>query len=407
VRRGTGREAPASVVTVLCFADTRFPIERANGAQTMATCHALAARGHAVTLVVRPDSVRPPRDPFAFYGLPGEHRLTVRAVPNVGDGHVRRAHFLLAAAALAARSADVLYTRDLGLASFLLQLPFIGRGRVVYESHGIADVVSAELPRLLGTHTPRPSSAKLARLARRDARVWRKAASYVTITETLAADLVSRFGAREHVFVVPDGALSTPAGGGDTPPGPPPGTVVVGYAGHLYPWKGVDVLIRAIARQPTVQGVIVGGHPAEPDRQRVERLAHDLGVANRVTFTGMVPPGDVRRHLAPATILVLPNTSSTISERYTSPLKLFEYLAMGRAIVASDLPAVREILSDETTALLVPPDDPIALGAAIARLGADPVLVERLGAAALKLAPEYSWARRAERLESALEAAIA
>ena len=65
--------AAASAVTtgiVLYFADTRFPIERANGVQTMATCHALAARGHDVTLVVRPDTTPPARDPFAFYGLP-------------------------------------------------------------------------------------------------------------------------------------------------------------------------------------------------------------------------------------------------------------------------------------------------------------------------------------------------
>ena len=57
-------------MTLLYFADTRFPIERANGVQTMETCHALAARGHRVTLVTRQDSSRLPRDPLIFYGLP-------------------------------------------------------------------------------------------------------------------------------------------------------------------------------------------------------------------------------------------------------------------------------------------------------------------------------------------------
>src|SRR5690349_980189 len=72
----------AARVTVLYFADTRFPIERANGTQTMATCHALAARGHDVTLVVRPDTAMSVRDPFAFYGLPPEARLTIRTIPT-------------------------------------------------------------------------------------------------------------------------------------------------------------------------------------------------------------------------------------------------------------------------------------------------------------------------------------
>src|SRR5690606_26879499 len=127
--------------------------------------------------------------------------------------------------------------------------------------------------------------------------------------------------------------------------------VVVAYAGHLYPWKGVDVLIRALAAVPDVQGLIVGGHPAEADRARVEQLAGSLGLASRITFTGHLPPSEVAPRLAAASMLVLPNTASAISERYTSPLKLFEYLAMGRPIVASDLPAIRAVLTDDQSAL--------------------------------------------------------
>ena len=55
---------------LLYLADIRFPLERANGIQSMETCHALASRGHRVTMVVRPDTQRPPRDPWVFYGLP-------------------------------------------------------------------------------------------------------------------------------------------------------------------------------------------------------------------------------------------------------------------------------------------------------------------------------------------------
>src|SRR5688572_5990234 len=73
-------------VTVLYFADTRFPIERANGLQTMATCHALASRGHDVTLVVRPDTAPIARDPFAFYDLEPIATLRIQTVDKAGAG---------------------------------------------------------------------------------------------------------------------------------------------------------------------------------------------------------------------------------------------------------------------------------------------------------------------------------
>lgn len=117
-------------------------------------------------------------------------------------------------------------------------------------------------------------------------------------------------------------------------------------------------------------------------------------------FTGLVEPARVPDLLEGAAVLALPNPASAISTRYTSPLKLFEYLAAGRPIVASDLPSIREVVHDGVTALLVAPGDPEALAAAISRLLHDPELAGRLAKAAVELAPEYSWDRRAERLEA-------
>jgi glycosyltransferase involved in cell wall biosynthesis len=391
------------MATVLYVADTRFPIERANGAQTMATCHALAQRGHDVTLVVRPDTTSPARDPFAFYGVSPAPRLTVKPLAVAGTAATRRAAFLLAAAALAARTRAVVYTRDLGLASFLLQIPAFRRPRLVYESHGVADVVSAEMPALLGRPDLAPSAAKRHRLARRERRVWTHACGYVTITRALADELTMRFGPRERVVVAPDGVADALIE--RTWPTPPAGgRPIAGYAGHLYPWKGVDVLIRALALTPEIDGLIVGGHPQEADRARVDALATQLGLHDRVTFTGLIPPADVPARLAEASMLVLPNTASAISDRYTSPLKLFEYLAMGRAIVASDLPSIREVLTDGVTASLVRPGDPAALAAALRTLAADPARASTLGAAARHLAPRYTWSARAATIEAALTA---
>jgi glycosyltransferase involved in cell wall biosynthesis len=184
-----------------------------------------------------------------------------------------------------------------------------------------------------------------------------------------------------------------------TVPAPLPVEPLVAYAGHLYAWKGVDILLEALAQLPGTRGLIVGGHEAEPDLARLRAHAAELGVADRVTFTGLVEPSQVAGHLARATILVLPNPRSAISTNFTSPLKLFEYMAAGRAIVASDLPSVREVLSHGENALLVAPGDPTALAHAVQRLSSDRPLAERLAAAAFSQVSKFTWARRAERLE--------
>jgi glycosyltransferase involved in cell wall biosynthesis len=415
---------------ILYFADIRFPIERANGIQTMETCHALARRGHFVSLVVRPDTESPSRDPFGYYGLPLIARFSIETVPLSGPAVARRAGYIaFAAGRILGRSrADIVMTRDLGVASALLRIPKRLRPAIVYESHGYAPDVAAALPGLVATAKP-AAPGKLERLARREAFVWRSAEGYVTITHGLAAELRERFGERPHLSVVPDGTRVASADRAQSPesrvpnsesrvpnsesrapspesrvPSPEPRVSAVKaqvtYAGHLYAWKGVDVLLEALARLEGVRGVIVGGHEREPDLGRLRELAKSLGIADRVRFTGLVTPPEVAAHLREADALVLPNPASAISTRFTSPLKLFEYMAAGRPIVASDLPAIREVLRHEQNALLVAPGDPDALAAAVRRLLDDRALADRLARAAHEAAGEYSWDKRAERLEA-------
>ncbi|MDP7691774.1 MAG: glycosyltransferase, partial [Vicinamibacterales bacterium] len=100
-------------------------------------------------------------------------------------------------------------------------------------------------------------------------------------------------------------------------------------------------------------------------------------------------------------VLVLP-TVATPSARYTSPLKLFEYMASGRPIVASDLEPIREVLTDGQNARLVPPGEPAALATAVRELLADPAQAEQLARTAFEQASSYSWSRRADRIEQLL-----
>jgi len=325
-------------------------------------------------------------------------------VQAAGGTTGRRVHMLWTGLRRAlAAGVDLVYTRDLGLAALLARVPPTRRPKLAYESHGIAPVVSALMPQWLGSSVPVPSHRKIARLDRREALVWSRADAYVTITQTLADDLAARYGERDRVFVVPDGAA---AAAPDAAPRPGAPRIRAAYAGHLYPWKGADVFLQALAATPEVDGLIIGGHPGEADLARLTALGASLGLGARLTITGLLPPAAVAGALGAADIFVLPNTATAISERYTSPLKLFEYLAQGGAIVASDLPAIREVLTHDETALLVPPGDVSALAAALATLATDAPRRLRLGRAARTLSDDYTWDRRAARLEEAFASVV-
>jgi glycosyltransferase involved in cell wall biosynthesis len=385
-------------VRILYLADIRFPLERANGIQSMETCHALAARGHEVTLLVRPDTHEPPRDPYQFYGLPRLETLRIERAPVSGPASSRRAAYLAIATGRSAGPSrqDIIFTRDLGLASVLVRLPRHLRARLVYEAHGIAADTAAALPELL-TAAATASALKLRRLARREERVWRGADAYVTITDGLAQELTRRFGPRAHVATIADGTHPLSE---DAIPPLPSGPFTIGYAGHLYPWKGADLVVETIAALSDTRGLIIGGHPAEPDLACLKNMAARLGCSVRVTFTGLLPPDEARRRLREAHVLVLPNPASAISSAFTSPLKLFEYMMAGRPIVASDLPSIREVLTSDQNAVLVAPGDPRAVTAGVRRVKDDPALAERLARRAFEDARNYTWDRRAVRLET-------
>lgn len=120
---------------ILCVADVRFPLERANGIQTIETCAALARSGHQVRLIVRPDTAVPARDPFAYYGLSPDRRLAIERIRVAGPPWLRRIGFLAGALARTRRAGPgrIVMTRDLGFASMYLRAMGPGRAPLVYE----------------------------------------------------------------------------------------------------------------------------------------------------------------------------------------------------------------------------------------------------------------------------------
>jgi glycosyltransferase involved in cell wall biosynthesis len=144
--------------------------------------------------------------------------------------------------------------------------------------------------------------------------------------------------------------------------------------------------------------VLVGGRPFEVAELRAE--ARRLGLAeDAVRFVGQQGPEEVVLYLNAADVLTIPDTVTTIT---ASPLKLFEYMAVGRPILLRELPALREILDDES-AVFVPPGDAPAFTAALAALRADPAWRARLGAAARARSVRYTYAARAAQVLAVLD----
>jgi len=172
----------------------------------------------------------------------------------------------------------------------------------------------------------------------------------------------------------------------------------VGFVGSLKPWHGLEFLLEAFRRLPghgDFELKIVGEGPL---RSSLEKLVQKLGLQNRVTFTGAVDFEKIPKTLKTLDALVAPYPQ--MDGFYFSPLKIFEYMAAGRPIVASRIGQVAEILENGKNALLVPPENPDALTSALLRLKADRKLGEQLGKQAQKTAREkHSWTSRLQMVE--------
>ena len=390
-------------LSVLIPADIRFPLERANGVQIVKTAAALARAGTDTTLLVRRSDERPTAEILALYGVDPDPRLTVERVSvfhRRGSFHLPRASFLARATAragLALLRKRVVFTRDLQLADLLLR--GLGR-RLVYEAHAVESLLYGERDRIYGAGAT-PDPRKQQRLARREARVWRRAAGFVATTAGILDSFRAQHGPRDRARVVPNGCdvpgVERPAFVSEDAPR-------ILYAGQLYPWKGVDVLVEAFAQLACGRLVILGGLAGEADLARIRALVEARGLAQRVEMPGSVPHAQVGAELARAAVVVVPFLHTAMTERHTSPLKVFEAMAAGRPIVATDLPSTREVLRDGENALLVPAGDPVALSAAITRLLRDGSLAERLATTARAEAATYSWEARARALMSLFEA---
>ena len=360
---------------ILYLANIRLPTEKAHGVQIMKTCEALAQSGADVELVVptRMNSIS--EDPFEYYGVSRSFRVTTLTVPDLVS--LESAGFFLTSLYFAERArwlasfreSEIIYSRD---ALVLSQYILLGR-RLVYEAHG--------------------APALLARL------VARFAYRIVVISKATGESFISVGVPREKIIVAPDGVdleafdhpESKEAARGRL--GLPQDKKIVLYVGRVDGWKGVDTLCDAAAfLADDTQVVIIGG---EPEQVKLLQTRYP-----NVLFLGFRPYRELADNQAVADVLVLPNTGkSEVSMLYTSPLKLFTYMASGVPMVVSDTPATREVL-DDGDAYFFTPDDAgsLADNIQIALDNED----QSLGMAtrARSKASEYTWEERAREITS-------
>lgn len=357
--------------------------------QILYTVDAIGGLGARVTLVTpKPECVA---DTRAILGHVLSSNVQVRHLePRRGIWRWLRSNkpfYRMAANELKTLGADAVLVRNLKMAEHLLRhAPEVP---LFFETHELfARSYQEEHKRLnLRKHH------KLAALAQREETVYRGARGLIALTPLLIDDIRQAYRVETPAVVAPDGVdLEQARAPVSTTPHTTPWLL---YLGSLHPWKGVDTLIRALphVKQPA-ELHIVGGN--EQRIAELRKLAEELKVVSRVVFHGPVEPGKRFEYIHQADICLLPLTDTGLGGRYTSPLKLFEYMAAGKAIVVSDLPSMRQVLTPEQDALLVPTGEPEAFARAIERLLADSVLRLRLGDVAKSKAQGFSWRARSE-----------
>lgn len=242
---------------------------------------------------------------------------------------------------------------------------------------------------------------------------YKYASHIVSVGETLKKKLIQRWRLDpDHITVITNGAdvqqfIAVPEDVDVRKKYFLPAGHLIAFSGGFQPWHGVDLILRgfrlALDENPELRLILIGEGPVKVE---AEKISAELGLMGRAFFLGKVPHADVASLLHASEILVIYHRAIA-ADIVETPLKLFEYMASGKAIIAPDVPNMRRILFDGETALLVPQDEPTSLARAIQQLAGDSGLRSHLGKAARADAiTKHSWDRVVLDLEKLMEKLI-
>jgi glycosyltransferase involved in cell wall biosynthesis len=295
------------------------------------------------------------------------------------------------------------------------------RPDIIYERYNLYLLAGAWLKRLTGvplllevnaplvaerSQFDQLTNKRIAQWAERSA--WRSASYVLPVTRVLAGEIGRAGVDAQRVVVIQNGVgteflQGTGNGARVKKKFDLEDCLVLGFTGFIREWHRLERVVDFIAREKTdrVRALFVGTGPAVAELQQHAAVQ---GVADRVIFAGLIPREEIVDYVAAFDVALQPHVVP-----YASPLKLFEYMALGRAIVAPATANIREVLSNGEDALLFDPDDASAFGAALEQLCDDAALRERLGRAARATLERkgFTWADNARRIVALGEEALA
>ena len=275
---------------------------------------------------------------------------------------------------------DIIYISEIKLADFLLGLRRLIRAKFVYDVHGLY---------------ARGAYSGPFRADKREMRVFKRADGLITTTQSLQDIIGKNYGIDKHVALIPLAARLPRAEHSEVMKN----CSTIFYFGQLYYLQGVDLLIDAMRFLPEGELHIIGGTPQEIEN--LKRYSATKGVGERVVFHGFLRPADVYARAAGAGVLVLPCRGEG-KMPFVAHTKLYEYMALGRPIVASDLPSIREEIRHGENGILVQPNDPQALAQGIRMVLENRDLAEKVAFRARQDISKLTWDGRAEAIISFL-----
>jgi glycosyltransferase involved in cell wall biosynthesis len=363
---------------ILYLTSARIPSRAANAVQTLSMCEAFAKNGHELLLVARRGDHA---DVFDTFGL--ERNFAFHPVDTTsGRGTRTLRHLSVVRKVEREFRPDVYFGRDV----YGLALLADTGGPVVLEVHRSMRGFRVESA-VFSWLFRQPNFVKL-----------------IVVSQGMRDDYLRTFPRLDpsHIQVLPGAAHPLTSTTTSTSFGGRPGALQVGYIGHLYEGRGIEVIVAAAAALPAHDFHVVGGDEADLARWRA------ASVPPNVRFHGFFAHAVLRERLGAFDVLLAPYqrrvfvAGGSETSAVMSPLKLFEYMSTGKAIVCSDLPVLREVFTSEENALLVSPDDAGAWVDALRQLE-DPNLRQRLGdAAAARFRASHTWQARAHAALSGL-----